>query len=119
MSSRISLKVPGRDEQIQHISAEWTHTSFLWRKSVYSETLWGPWFYVRYSIILITVMEHTNEIRKLLRQIMSKPPEPTMTPQEIHFDVLAMDVLELVVLISAGFGFSTTEKFRRVRTDIG
>ncbi len=41
-------------------------------------------------------MEHPNEFRKLLRQIFSQEPKPLMSEEEIHFDRLSMNVMELV-----------------------
>ena len=41
-------------------------------------------------------MEHTEEFQKILRQIMSQEPKSTLSEEEIHFDELAMEVLELV-----------------------
>ncbi len=42
-------------------------------------------------------MEHTpDEFRKLLRQVMSQECKPLMSEEEIHFDVLAIEVMELV-----------------------
>lgn len=41
-------------------------------------------------------MEHTDEFRKLLQQIMSQEPKPLLSEEEIHFDELAMGVMELV-----------------------
>ena len=41
-------------------------------------------------------MDHFDEFRKLLRQIMSQDCKPTMSEEEIHFDQLAMEVMELV-----------------------
>ena len=39
---------------------------------------------------------HPNDFHKILRQVMSQEPKPTLSEEEIHFDVLAMDVIELV-----------------------
>jgi len=41
-------------------------------------------------------MDHLEDFKRLLQQIMSKNPEPTMSPEKIHFDRLAMEVMELV-----------------------
>jgi hypothetical protein len=41
-------------------------------------------------------MKNPDEFCKLLEQIISKDPEPTMSPEEIHFDQLVMGVMELV-----------------------
>jgi len=41
-------------------------------------------------------MNHSDEFKRLLRQIMSKEPEPIYSPDEIHFDRLAMEVMELM-----------------------
>jgi len=41
-------------------------------------------------------MEHPDEFRKLLQQIMSEECKPLMSEEEIHFDQLAMGVMELV-----------------------
>ena len=42
-------------------------------------------------------MEHPDdEFRKLLQQVMNETPLPKMEPEEIHFDQLAMEVMELV-----------------------
>ena len=41
-------------------------------------------------------MEHPNEFHKILQQIMSQEPQPLMSEEEIHFDQLAMEVMELV-----------------------
>ena len=41
-------------------------------------------------------MEHPNEFQKILRQVMSQEPKPLLSEEEIHFDVLAMKVMELV-----------------------
>ena len=41
-------------------------------------------------------MEHPNDFHKILRQIMSQDPEPLMSEEEIHFDMLSMEVMELV-----------------------
>lgn len=37
-----------------------------------------------------------NEFQELLRQIMSKPPKSILSEEEIHFDELAIGVMELV-----------------------
>ena len=41
-------------------------------------------------------MEDLSEFKKLLKEIMSQEPKPTLSEEEIHFDVLAMKVIELV-----------------------
>ncbi len=41
-------------------------------------------------------MKHPDEFRKLLQQIMSQECKPLMSKEEIHFDVLSMEVIELV-----------------------
>jgi hypothetical protein len=41
-------------------------------------------------------MEHPNDFHKILRQITSQEPKPVLSEEEIHFDVLAMEVIELV-----------------------
>jgi len=41
-------------------------------------------------------MNKSVEFRKLFHEIMSQPPKPTMSEEEIHFDVLAMRVIEIV-----------------------
>jgi hypothetical protein len=41
-------------------------------------------------------MDTPNQFHKMLQQIMSRPPKHNYTAAEIHFDVLAMEVLELV-----------------------
>ena len=41
-------------------------------------------------------MEHPNEFHKILRQVMSQEPKPILSEEEIHFEVLSMDVMELV-----------------------
>jgi len=41
-------------------------------------------------------MEHPTEFIKLLRQVMSQECKPLMSEEEIHFDQLAMGVMELI-----------------------
>jgi len=41
-------------------------------------------------------MEHPNEFHKILRQVMSQELKPILSEEEIHFDELAMEVIELV-----------------------
>ena len=41
-------------------------------------------------------MEATNEFQEILRQIMSQEPKPLLSEEEIHFEELAMGVMELV-----------------------
>ncbi len=42
-------------------------------------------------------MEHPkDEFTELLRQIMSQECKPLMSEEEIHFDLLAMNVMQLV-----------------------
>ncbi len=41
-------------------------------------------------------MEHPNEFKKILRQILSQECKPLKSKEEIHFDHLAMEVMELV-----------------------
>jgi hypothetical protein len=41
-------------------------------------------------------MEHPKDFIKILRHIMSQEPKPQMSEEEIHFEVLAMKVIELV-----------------------
>ena len=41
-------------------------------------------------------MEHPKQFHKILQQIMSREPKPQMSEEEIHFDVLAMKVMQLV-----------------------
>ena len=41
-------------------------------------------------------MEDLSKFKKLLEQIMSKDSEHFMNPEEIYFDSLVIDVIELV-----------------------
>ncbi len=41
-------------------------------------------------------MDTHNQFHKILQQIMSREPKPQMSEEEIHFDVLAMKVMQLV-----------------------
>lgn len=41
-------------------------------------------------------MDHFNEFRKPLMQIINEDPEPTLGPEEIAFEVQVMKALELV-----------------------
>jgi len=41
-------------------------------------------------------MEHPKQFQKILRQVMSQEPKPFLSDKEIHFDVLAMEVIELL-----------------------
>ena len=41
-------------------------------------------------------MEDLPEFKKLLKEIMSQEPKPLMSEEEIHFEELAIGVLELV-----------------------
>ena len=41
-------------------------------------------------------MEHPEEFKKLLLQVMSRECKPTLSEEEIHFDVLSMKVIEVV-----------------------
>ena len=41
-------------------------------------------------------MEHPTRFLKILRQVMRREPKPILSEEEIHFDVLAMGVMELV-----------------------
>ena len=49
-----------------------------------------------FDIDLNTTMEDLSEFKKLLQQIMSQEPKPLMSEEEIHFEELAIGVLELV-----------------------
>jgi len=41
-------------------------------------------------------MEHPDEFHKILQQIMSRKPKRLLSEKEIHFDVLAKKVMQLV-----------------------
>ena len=41
-------------------------------------------------------MEHPDEFQKILRQVMSQECKPLMSEEDIHFDILSMEVVELV-----------------------
>lgn len=41
-------------------------------------------------------MEDPNEFQKILRLMMTQEPRPILSEEEIHFDVLSMEVIELV-----------------------
>jgi len=41
-------------------------------------------------------MNKSDKFHKILRQVMSQEPKPLLSEEEIHFDVLSMNVIELV-----------------------
>ncbi len=41
-------------------------------------------------------MEYPNEFRKQLRQILSQEAKPLLSEEEIHFEELAMGVMQLL-----------------------
>ena len=41
-------------------------------------------------------MEHPEQLQELLWHIMSQELKPSMSEEEIHFDLLAMEVIKLV-----------------------
>ena len=41
-------------------------------------------------------MEDLSEFKRLLKEIMSKDSEHSLSPEEIYFDSLVIDVIELV-----------------------
>ena len=43
-----------------------------------------------------TAMDDPNEFRKLLQEIIKKDPEPTLSPENLTFEVEVMKVSELV-----------------------
>ncbi len=48
------------------------------------------------TCIRFYAMEHPNDFHKILWQIMSQEPKPILSEEEIHFEELAMGVMELV-----------------------
>jgi hypothetical protein len=53
-------------------------------------------FIHNFDIDLNTTMEDLSKFKKLLKEIMSQEPKPTLSEEEIHFEELAIGVLELV-----------------------
>jgi len=66
--------------------------------SIPSGDLYENWINIHLSITLVETlaMEHHNEFIELLKEIISRDPEPIMSEEEIHFDVLVTQVMEQV-----------------------